>query len=111
MPTQPAGGVIPKRIKSVLREARAIAGDSFPPLKLENRLLNLGLEEFVDESILQKRGFPFRFSSQLDEAIVVLAHFLDRFKDEGGHLRIYAISRLLKGDKELSYWHDAKTKL
>jgi hypothetical protein len=93
-------------------------GNNFPKKKLRNRLLNLGLEEFVGVggvsrfSAVVKYGFPFKFNNQLDEGILVLAHFLDRFKKEGGSLEIYAINKLSKGqEKDLSFWQDAKARL
>jgi len=112
MSIDPSDGGIQQKIESVLREARAIAQGDVPPFKLENRLLNLGLQEFVDGNITQRHGFPFRFNNQLDEAILALAHFLDRFKSEHGDLKIYAISRVSKGeDRNLAFWQDAKAKL
>jgi hypothetical protein len=94
----------------------------FPQLKLKNRLLNLGLKQFlepIDEKGVQPRralevyGLPFRFVTQWDEAILALAHFLNRFREEEkSELHVYAMHRLAKGeDKTLSDWHTAKAKL
>lgn len=91
----------------------------FPKQKLKNRLINLGLKEFLDGTphetdsrALEIYGFPFRFVSQLDEATLVLAHYLNRFREYGGTLRVYGLNKLSKGeDKNLSYWQSAKAKL
>jgi hypothetical protein len=107
-----------RQIDIILEKVVALFGKNFPEGKLRNRLLNLGLEEFVEASgtsgdfAVQRYGFPFKFNNQLDEAILVLAHFLDRFKKEGGTLEIYSLNKLSKGqEKDLSYWQDAKAKL
>ena len=73
-----------QQIDPILAEAVAIAGDLSPKGKLKNCLLNLGLKEFVagfgntGRPAIQTRGFPFQFNNQLDEAILALAHFLNR---------------------------------
>jgi hypothetical protein len=96
-------------------------GESIPRKKLRNRLINIGLRDFLeivsDETgqeklALQELGFPFKFVEQLDEAILALAHYLIRFKEEGGSLKVYALNRLSKGeDKNLSYWQSEKARL
>lgn len=98
----------------------------FPKARLRNRLLNLGLKEFLEPIIedrvedkcvhrraLEARGLPFRYLSQWDEAILAMAHYLSRFRaDEGSELNVYALHRLSKGeDKTLSDWQTAKAKL
>jgi hypothetical protein len=105
-------------IIDLLQRVKTIAGKSVPEGKLENRLLNLGLEEFIRnpakeaDKTLRKYGFPFKFSGQLDEVILVLAHFLDRFRDEGGTLNVYVLNNLSNGDDaSLSYWQSSKAKL
>jgi hypothetical protein len=102
----------------VWKKIMAYVGENFPNGKLKNRLQNLGLEDFVGQdgtftgSIIARYGFPFKFTRQLDESVLVLAHFLDRFRKEGGSLEIYALNRVSKGeDKNLSFWQDAKAKL
>jgi|GEM_PF-1089537 len=98
--------------KEVLKKVEALVGGVFPEGKLQNRLLNLGLREFLEEGTIQRYGFPFRFLSQLDEAILALAYFLHRFKEEGGKLHVYGLNKLSKGDdKTLSYWMGEKAKL
>lgn len=104
----------PKRpdYKEVLKQVEAIVGGVFPEGKLQNRLLNLGLREFLEEETIQRYGFPFRFLSQLDEAILTLAYYLHRFKEEGGKLHVYGLNKLSKGeDKTLSFWFSEKAKL
>ena len=83
---------------------------SYPVEMLTNRLLNMGLEEFLSlEEVLsedgtpsqrprafESQGFPFKFFSQLDEAIMALGYFLDRLKSDEGKgftLQVYAINR------------------
>jgi hypothetical protein len=98
--------------KEVLKKVEALVGGIFPEGKLQNRLLNLGLREFLEERAIEKYGFPFRFLTQLDEAILTLAYFLHRFKDEGGKLFVYGLNKLSKGEvKTLSYWMSDKAKL
>jgi hypothetical protein len=118
VPLTPSEEQQEKQIDLIIARAVALAGEFFPKGKLKNRLLNLGLEEFVEgvgdpkKPRIQISGFPFKFTNQLDEAILALAHFLDRFKDEGGTLEVYALNRLTKGEeRDLSYWNDAKAKL
>jgi hypothetical protein len=103
--------------------ADLLKNSQFPEDGLKNRLTNLGLKEFVDGKVDQSSGekvlavtscgFPFKFSSQIDEAILALGYFLERFvMQEGSHLKVSAISRLPKGqDKSLGYWQTAKAKL
>jgi len=105
-------------IVDLLQRIKDIARKAVPEGKLENRLLNLGLEEFIKnpakeaDKTLKKYGFPFKFSGQLDEVILVLAHFLDRFRDEGGTLNVYVLNNLSNGDDaSLSYWQSSKAKL
>src|SRR5260370_21659574 len=94
----------------------------FPESKLKNRLLNLGLKEFLEPIVmegakgsraLEARGLPFRFLTQWDEAVPARAYDLTRFRaDEESELNVYALHRLSKGeDKTLSDWHTAKAKL
>jgi len=98
--------------KEVLETVEAFVEGIFPKGKIQNRLLNLGLREFLEEGAIEKYGFPFRFLSQLDEAILALAYFLHRFKDEGGKLSVYGLNKLSKGEvKTLSYWMSEKAKL
>src|ERR1051326_1687890 len=68
-----------------------------PKDKLKNRLINLGLREFLDHidqegdtrRALEAYGFPFKFVSQLDEAALALAHYVNRFRHRGGTLKVY----------------------
>src|SRR6266850_359424 len=93
----------------------------FPTNKLRNRLINIGLREFLDGVKEQRRngralevyGFPFKFISQWDEATLALAYFLSRFREEeNSKLDVCALHRLSKGeDKTLSDWQSAKAKL
>jgi len=106
----------------------------FPPKKLRNRLINVGLKELLDgvesdragigrsdhESenrhpprALEVYGFPFKFTSQWDEATLALGHFLNRFREEeNSKLEVSALHLLSKGeDKTLSDWQSAKAKL
>lgn len=92
----------------------------FPKLKLKNRLINLGLREFLDgidqkgdtRRALEAYGFPFKFVSQLDEAALALAYYINRFRHSGGTLKVYGLNKLSKGeDKNLGYWQSAKAKL
>jgi nucleoside phosphorylase len=102
------------RVEAVLKAAEDHIGDRFPKGKLRNRLLNLGIDEFiqVERLAIEKYGFPFKFNSQLDEAILALAHFLDRLKRDGGALNVYSLYRPSEGeDKNLAYWQSAKAKL
>jgi hypothetical protein len=95
--------------------------ETIPRKKLRNRLINIGLREFLEvvdaengekRLALQELGFPFKFLEQLDEAILALAHYLIRLKDEGGTLKVFALNRLSKGeDKNLSYWQSEKARL
>src|SRR5260370_41135077 len=93
----------------------------FPESKLKNRLLNLGIKEFLEPIVmegakgsraLEARGLPFRYLTQWDEAVLAMAHYLSRFRaDEGSELNVYAMHRLSKGeDKTLSDWQTAKAK-
>ncbi|MFZ0751507.1 MAG: hypothetical protein WAM70_19240, partial [Pyrinomonadaceae bacterium] len=105
----------------------------FPPKKLENRLINIGLQEFLDGikvndslqrffevggqqcdrgTALEVFGFPFKFTSQWDEATLALGHFLNRFRqEENTKLEVCALHLLSKGeDKTLSDWQSAKAK-
>lgn len=115
-----------RKVERVLREVESLIGDRFPKGKLRNRLLNLGLEEFIEGIVsagdgeaaptaqlaVHRWGFPFRFLAQLDEAILVLAHYLNRFKREGGSLKIHGLNLLSKGEhKTLSYWQSEKARL
>ncbi|HEX6719505.1 MAG TPA: hypothetical protein VF088_20550 [Pyrinomonadaceae bacterium] len=98
--------------EQVIESVKALVKGQFPEGKLQNRLLNLGLREFLEGDTIQKYGFPFRFLGQLDEAILTLAYFLSRFKQEGGTLTVYGLNKLSKGeDKTLSYWMTEKAKL
>jgi hypothetical protein len=103
--------------------AELLKNSPFPEDGLRNRLTNLGLKEFVDGDVspssgqkvlaVTRFGFPFKFSSQIDEAILALGYFLERFvmQEESG-LKVSAVSRLPKGqDKSLGYWQTAKAKL
>lgn len=108
----------PPTIIELLDRIKKIVNKTVPDGKLENRLLNLGLEEFIkhptkdDEKTLIKYGFPFKFNGQLDEAILVMANFLDRLRDEGGDLKIYLLNNFSNGDNmDLFYWQSAKAKL
>jgi hypothetical protein len=93
----------------------------FPNLELKNRLINIGLREFLEETqhgkergrALDLFGFPFKFVTQLDEAILATAQFLSRFRDEeGSTLHLYALHRLSKGEeKSLAFWQSPKAKL
>lgn len=93
----------------------------FPTLELRNRLINIGLREFLEETkydqeqgrALELFGFPFKFVTQLDEAILATAQFLSRFRDEeGSTLNLYALHRLSKGEeKSLAFWQSPKAKL
>jgi len=93
----------------------------FPTQELKNRLINIGLREFLEVSsyknlrgrALEMYGFPFKFVSQLDEAILATAQFLRRFSDEeGSTLNLYALHRLSKGEeKNLAFWQTPKAKL
>jgi len=93
-------------------QARIVKG-RFPPKKLANRLINLGVREFIDkEPPIHTYGFPFKFVTHLDEAILAMAHYLHRFRRAGGELKVYAINRLPKGeDKTLAYWQSEKARL
>jgi nucleoside phosphorylase len=102
------------KVEAVLKAAEDHIGDRFPKGKLRNRLLNLGIDEFiqVDQLAVERYGFPFKFNSQLDEAILALAHFLDRLKKDGGTLDVYSLYKPSEGeDKNLGYWQSAKAKL
>ena len=101
-------------VEAVLKAAEEHIGLRFPSGKLRNRLLNLGIEEFieVDRLTIDRRGFPFKFNSQLDEAILALAHFLDRLKTDAGSLQVYSLYKPTEGeDKHLGHWQSAKAKL
>jgi hypothetical protein len=98
--------------KQVLETVEALVEGIFPKGKIQNRLLNLGLREFLEEGAIEKYGFPFRLPSQLDEAILALAYFLHRFREDGGKLSVYGLNKLSKGEaKTLSYWMSEKAKL
>ena len=108
----------PPNIIELLDRIKKFVNKTVPDGKLENRLLNLGLEEFIrsppkaTEKTLRKYGFPFKFNGQLDEVILVLAHFLDRFREEGGDLKVYLLNNFSSGDNaDLFYWQNAKAKL
>lgn len=108
----------PPDIVELLERIKKLVNKTVPDGKLENRLLNLGLEEFIRSPAketkrgLRKYGFPFKFNGQLDEAILVLAHFLDRYRDEGGDLKVYLLNNFSNGDNmDLFYWQSAKAKL
>jgi hypothetical protein len=98
----------------------------FPIAELKTRLLNIGLREFlevgeyrdtqgrrVEGRALEVQGFPFKFVSQLDEAILATTQFLRRFSEqEGSTLNLYALHRLSKGEeKSLAFWQTPKAKL
>lgn len=93
----------------------------FPDLQLKNRLINIGLREFLEVTkhgkergrALELFGFPFKFVTQLDEAILATAQFLSRFRDEeGSTLHLCALHRLSKGEeKSLAFWQSPKAKL
>jgi hypothetical protein len=95
-----------------LIENKIVKG-SFPAGKLKNRLKNLGVKEFIEkEPAIHTYGFPFKFVNHLDEAILAMGHYLDRFRRQGGELYVYAVNRLPKGeDKTLSYWQSEKARL
>jgi hypothetical protein len=120
--------------KSLLALMQSTPEDQrFPQKKLRNRLINLGLQEFLDGirvndslqrffevggqqcysgTALEVFGFPFKFTSQWDEATLALGHFLDRFRqEENTKLEVCALHLLSKGeDKTLSDWQSAKAK-
>jgi hypothetical protein len=100
------------RYEALLDTLEREFAEIFPKGKLRNRLHNLGLKEFLEDGAIDKYGFPFRYLSHLDEAIITLAYYLHRFKKDGGTLRIYGLHRLPKGeDKSLSPWASEKAKL
>ena len=120
--------------KSLLALMQSTPEDQrFPTKKLRNRLINIGLQEFlegirVNDSLqrffevggqqcdlgtaLEVFGFPFKFTSQWDEANLALGHFLGRFRqEENTKLEVCALHLLSKGeDKTLSDWQSAKAK-
>lgn len=93
----------------------------FPNCELKNRLLNIGLQEFLESHnhknesgrALELHGFPFKLVSQLDEATLATAQFLHRFSEqEGSSLSLFALHRLSKGEeKTLAFWQTPKAKL
>src|SRR5258706_6597684 len=120
-----------KYLKEIIRKAPE--DKQFPHKKLRNRLINIGLKEFLDgiesdfdigksnqetnqddsAKALEVYGFPFKFNSQWDEATLALGHFLNRFRrEEKSTLEVCALHLLSKGeDKTLSDWQSAKAKL
>jgi nucleoside phosphorylase len=125
--TDPSWPTFDSVYKSLVKLTQLTPEDRrFPVLELETRLLNIGLREFLEEGeyrdnqgkrvqgrALDVLGFPFKFVSQLDEAILATAKFLRRFSDEeGSTLNLYALHRLSKGEeKNLAFWQTPKAKL
>jgi len=94
----------------------------FPIGELKNRLINLGLREFLEIGhykdfeghIIRGRaldvyGFPFKFVSQLDEAILATTQFLRRFSSEEGSTLSLRTTPTIQGRrKEFGVLADSK---
>src|SRR5215217_3334660 len=50
------------------------------PEILEDRLSRIGVQAALEEKAIASQGFPFRYHSSLDEAILVLDYFLSKSK-------------------------------
>jgi hypothetical protein len=91
---------------------RELAGD-FPPEILEARLEAIGTREALEKKAIDQRGFPFRYHSPLDEAILVLNYFLTKSQQTpGSYLQINSIHVPAKEEENtLASWKSPKAGL
>jgi len=89
-----------------------IKNEHFPVGKLVNRLVNIGIKDLIDGNKSNSFGLPFKYVDHLDESTLALAYFVNRFRKEGGSLKIHGSHRLQKGeDKTLSPWINERARL
>ena len=89
-----------------------LRGD-FPAEILEARLKAIGTEEALENNIIARQGFPFRYHSPLDEAILVLNYFLKKSQQlPGSYIKINSIHVPTKEEENtLASWKSPKAGL
>jgi hypothetical protein len=80
---------------------------------LENRLERIGAKDVLENGIIATRGFPFKYHSPLDEAILILHYFLTKSNAiPGAFVRINSIHVPNKEEENtLSFWKSPKAGL
>ena len=87
--------------------------DGFRSEILRNRLIRMGFEDIIENRYIQKLGFPCKYNSPLDEAILVTHYFLIMNSLlKGSTIKMYAVHVPTKEEENtLSFWRSAKAGL
>ena len=89
-----------------------MSGD-FPKDILRARLEAIGTQEALEKNAIAKHGFPFRYHSPLDEAILVLHYFLTKSQQyPGSYIHIHSTHVPTKEEENtLASWKSPKAGL
>src|SRR5215213_2937170 len=92
--------------------SRGLIGD-FPTDILRARLRAIGTEEALKRNVIANRGFPFRYHTPLDEAILVLHYFLTQSQNTpGSYIQIRSTHVPTKEEENtLASWKSPKAGL